>query len=803
FLLVAGAVIFPIVVDVDKYRPQIVAIANEKINGKLEMGKLTLSLWGQILVRIYKLSLADAMGQKVVTVDDAYFHVPFSSVFTGSPLLTFKMDKPTITVTKNKAGQMNVMTLMKEGKTTAATTGAAAPGQPANGGTTASAGAAKPIELPGIVTNARLGVELKQARVSYTDQVTDTKAEINDFNARLKNISLSRPMSIEVWADLATTVGKTLRLEGPFRLDGEVKPELKGIDFDKLTASLKAVADDVVISMPGLFEKKKGVPANVVLSLSASKDWVKIDKFIAKFHNAEITTTGQVNNLQTTREADIKVASNEIQLSAWSPLIIPMQGFDLSGTASFSASTNGPVEKLAYQATAAVKELSAKAPMLKAKPVINVGLKVVTDKLEDFTLTFKAPKNDLTVKAQITSFTAPKMAVNVTSTGMDLDELVDFPPLGAGKGKETAKAATPTSGDAGGTATAGAPAGGKAPAADLDKMLDPIRTNTMLTKAVANVNVGLPLVKAYGVKVTNIQTKFTMANLIAAIDHFGMNVFGGAITAKMSVDLKPARPKYTLAANVKDFDLQQAVSSQLQLFKNTVIGKANFDMKGDGSSFNSDLATKNLNVKGNFSVKNATFASIDIGRMVTEAINNGLERVASKYPQAKGKSVKSLPSGSTEYDVIQSDFAIHDGKFTAPNFVAKSKDGKGIDLKGTTMAGLIDYALNARWSVIDMQNLTHARDISVNIAGTEVKSILAEGNNPVSFPVTVGCKLMAPCYDYKEVPEHFVTVAVRNVEGAAKARVNSEVKAKAQQVIQDATKNAPPAVKDALKKFKF
>ncbi|MGE0613996.1 MAG: hypothetical protein AB7P04_00005, partial [Bacteriovoracia bacterium] len=68
FLLVAAAVIIPLVVDVDKYRPQIVAIANEKINGKLEMGKLTLSLWGQILVRIDKLSLADAKGQKVVTV---------------------------------------------------------------------------------------------------------------------------------------------------------------------------------------------------------------------------------------------------------------------------------------------------------------------------------------------------------------------------------------------------------------------------------------------------------------------------------------------------------------------------------------------------------------------------------------------------------------------------------------------------------------------------------------------------------------------------------------------------------------
>src|SRR4051794_14964895 len=112
-LLVVAIVAIPFFVDVDKYRPQAVAKANEYINGKIDIGKLSLSLWGQIKVRIDGLSLKDNSGQEVFGVKDAYFHIPFSSVLGGAPDIILVADKPVVLAIKDKRGKLNMMNLVK------------------------------------------------------------------------------------------------------------------------------------------------------------------------------------------------------------------------------------------------------------------------------------------------------------------------------------------------------------------------------------------------------------------------------------------------------------------------------------------------------------------------------------------------------------------------------------------------------------------------------------------------------------------------------------------------------------------
>src|SRR5690606_3350800 len=123
-------------------------------------------LWGQIRVQVAGLILKDAQGRKLISVKNSYFHIPFSSVFGGSPLLTFKMDRPEVNLVKSKSGKLNAMTLMKEGAAPADTAQSSA-GQPSGGG------GAGDVALPRIATRARLGVELRDALVSYKDEATD------------------------------------------------------------------------------------------------------------------------------------------------------------------------------------------------------------------------------------------------------------------------------------------------------------------------------------------------------------------------------------------------------------------------------------------------------------------------------------------------------------------------------------------------------------------------------------------------------------------------------------------------------
>ncbi len=145
------------------------------------------------------------------------------------------------------------------------------------------------------------------------------------------------------------------------------------------------------------------------------------------------------------------------------------------------------------------------------------------------------------------------------------------------------------------------------------------------------------------------------------------------------------------------------------------------------------------------------------------------------------------------------------GKLSLPNFVAQAEPNSGIDLKGRTSLGMVDESVEADWEVIDTYNLTHARDLSVNIQGVDVKSILADGSQPVKFSVHVGCTRSQPCYSYGQVPEYFAKVALANVSRSVQGKAKAELVKKA----EEAVKNIPvsPEVKNAVqdlrKKFGF
>ena len=780
--LVAIAVI-PFLVDVDKYRPQITEAVDQKMNGKLELGKLSLSLWGQVRVEIAGLSLVDAHATQVIAVKDAYFYLPFSSLLTGSPELTFKMDAPEIRVIKHKDGKLNVMSLMKE----APVSGAVQPGQPQ---TAPSAPGANSLALPGIVASARLGVELRNASVVFHDEGTGLDTKLDNLNLLLKDMSLSHPTQIQFWSDLNTTLGKSFALHGPVRLDGAIVPSVSGGKFDHATLTAKLNADDLEMAVPGVFEKKKGIATQLDIALTASPNEVKIDHLDAKFFNAEIKSVGTISNLAATGggaanpAVQFHVKSNEIDFKPWVQLVPMMKDYDLGGTASLDAEVNGPSSKLAYQATAKVNGLTAKAPKLKAEPRIDALVHVITDQIDNLTLTMKAPGNDLEVHGKVVSFTAPKADFTVSSSGMDLDQLVEFPPPAASGAKTASNANTEG-------------AAGEPKAADYDAMLDPMRHNKSLAAMSASIGLNLKMLKAHGVKMSDMTGRLFFKSLSAGIEGFAVKIWDGTVKMSATTELAPVHPTYHFTTGVAGLDLSQAVASQMAMFKNTVTGKTNLDMSGSGASFNPPAAIDNLNAKGNLKITNAEFTSIDVGKMASDALAKAVSSIGDKVPGLKGKSLGAPPSGGSKYELISSDFSISGGKFSAPNFVGKAAPNKGIDLKGNTVVGMKDYSLKADWQVIDTYNLLHARELSTGsvVPGGSGQPLLAAGNSPVTFPVSVGGTLMAPSYSYPAVAEALGKVALNNITGAA----TGQAKEQAKKVIQNLAPNAPAPVQNVLK----
>ena len=270
-LFLSVCIIVPLVVDVDHYRPKVVEMANQKINGELQLGKLSLSLWGHVEIQVDGIKLTDAQGKEVISAKDAFFHLPFLSILSGAPVLTFNLDHPLVNVVKNRAGKMNLLGLVKEsavvdgaeeqpaanedekriaanqpastedGEQTAANrptgpgtaVGKIKPARPASGQTPATS-ASKPAEpvrdfvVPSFLAKARLGIQLKDALLTYSDQTSGLNTQVKDMNLILKDLSFSHPTELEFWANLDTEVGKTLRMSGAARLTGRAEPPLNG-----------------------------------------------------------------------------------------------------------------------------------------------------------------------------------------------------------------------------------------------------------------------------------------------------------------------------------------------------------------------------------------------------------------------------------------------------------------------------------------------------------------------------------------------------------------------------------------------
>ncbi|MCM2278383.1 MAG: AsmA family protein [Oligoflexia bacterium] len=786
-LLLMLVAALPFVVNVDKYRPEIVQAANERLNGKLELGQLKLSLWGQLRIEVGGLSVTDRAGDQVLAVREAFFHVPFKSLFSGAPELVFRMRSPKVNVLKNREGRLNVAELAKPSAAEAEAPAAQAQ-PPAEG---------RPLKLPAMAARARFTIELREALVTYRDALSGFETQLKNLNVILKDVSLSRPTGIEAWAELDTQVGKkpgeALTLRGPARIAGTAKPELSGGKFERLSLQVKADLDKVEITLPGLFHKEGGAPTNAEVSAWAGDREARVERLVARFLNAEVTASGTVTKSEPGASplVDFKIASNEIALKPWSGSVPMLKAYELGGHASFSGTAKGPAEKLGYEGILKVEGVSFKAPRLKVAPVVNVTARIATDQVESLTASMKSPGTELQLQGKIVSFSKPRATLQLTSGGIDLDQLVEFPEPGAA----AAQAAT---------APSPQPQGSAPPAeSDPDALLEAVRGNELLRNLTANATLNVRALKAQGVTLTELAGLLGFKDLVASVDSLTLKLWGGTAKGNGSADLKPKRPTYRFQAEVAGLELQQAVASRFQLFKNTLLGKAQFGISGEGASFNPPLAKEALKAKGKFKVENATFATIDIGRMATEAINQGIERISGRVPPLKGKKLPGLPGGRSEYEAISSGFTFAAGRFSAPDFQAKAKPGKGIDLKGNIAIGLKDKSLDTNWEIIDTHNLTKARDLSVAVPGVgDVQHILAEGNAPVRFPVHAGCTLSAPCYSYTQVPEFLAKVALANLSrsarGKAQEKLQQEIRKKAESIVPKVPKEK---IEDIRKKI--
>ncbi len=770
FLLLT-VIALPFLVDVDKYRPEILETASRYVNGKLTLGKLSLSLWGKILVHSEEFSLYDNENQKVAHVKDVHFELPFLSLLKGSPKAIFVMNSPELQIIRNTSGKINLLSIIKKEKPTEVVS-------------EKESSKEKPKkETSSFIKNASLSIKILNAKLLFVDFKNKSKTNIDDLNFEVKNLSFREPIVLQIQANLNFTLKNILSVKGPLKVTGEIINSEE--NFQKCSITLHSDMSKLKIIAKDYFVKNESFPALINTHIDVSPDKVILNKFEARFNNAILSARGNFENINTdTISHDLKLESNEIDFSAWTGLFPFLQKYKPNGTILLKAHSKGFFSRPQYDGKLSIKNFTFESEYLKVRPQINIGFDFSTDKINKALISFSSPGTSIKISGALNSFLKPKFAFFVKSSGIDLDSLIDF-----GKKEKVATNQKPVESSQ----------NLKSTQVDRNKKLDSLRDNKIVTNAEGTINFDINSINVHDLKLTDIKGSIKTKNLFISITDFNMRIWDGKMSSSIKLNLMPKVPTYSFEGILSNLNLNEAVKSKLEILKNTLFGKATFRISGEGKSFNTADIIHNLSIKGSLNVVNGVFSTIDISRIATLAINHSIRKASEKYKELQGKTISEPKSIEGLYERISSNFTVSNGRFSAPDFLAKAVPDKGIDVSGITNIGLTNYDISADWIISDTYNITKARDISIKEYG--VSCLFCE-NNVVKFPVKVRGTLKKPDISYTSVPEALLKNAANNIANALKEKAKAEAKARVNKEIDNISKKLPKSASDLMKEIK-
>jgi uncharacterized protein involved in outer membrane biogenesis len=690
-LMVLAAIIVPLVVPVNKYKPEIIKAANEKLNGTLDIGDLGLSLWGRIKVTINGLHLKDAKGNSVVDVQDASVNIPLLSLLTGHPELRLSLVEPSINVIKHKDGKMNVMTLVKEAPGGAATGQAQ---QQAQGGGKPAAGGAP--EVPAMVLAGRYTILLEHAKLDYKDEATGDNYAVKDLNFRLEDVSPSSNMPFELTANLDLLAQKRIKVTGPLVLHGEIKAHSSGGAFEKAEAKAALKLDGLEIKDPSVFNKAAGVPLGAELEASVGKDSFDAPKMKLILADVEVDaqasgkTTGGVTNV------DFKAHSNRIdiaKLGALSPLV---KEYGLNGLVELAVNANGPTDKLGYGANVKFNKIILNHEAMKQPLEVNGSLAVVTNALKSLDVKLTAKDFDLDLKGAVENFSAPRFKFSLASNNMDVDGLLKSTEKAAERRKEAVAQAAAKS--------EGAPSH-EAPVVDYNAMFKPLHENPIFAAVGGTFGFDLKRIKATGVVISNMKGELALDKLLLSLKNFSLGIFDGTVKGNMSFNARTAKPEVATNLTVTGLETKKMVESQMPMARNTIKGTVSASLNIGGTGLNQSDIVSGWKGTGSFDIKNAVISTLDVGKQLKDGLIEKLPSIGGMDLKSKIKIPDAVVDHSGQYDTLSAKFSLKDGVLTISDLSGKAAPNKGLDLKGSGTVSLASYGLKMDTDIIDTYDM--------------------------------------------------------------------------------------------------
>ena len=346
-LILSGAVLLtPVLVDADDYRPAVVQLLNQKINGRVQIERLQLSFSPGPGLRVQETRISDERDRLLARLPETVVQISLWSLLTGQPAVVLQAGQPAMNISRTQDGRLNIMTLFS-GKS----------GAPAND--VAPPAGDIPAWVLALVAASSLDLEIRQGTLVFTDQSSGEDYRIGQLDAGLRDLSLRRPVTLEIrgQTDLRR---EGLQVQGPVTFTGQAEAFFEDIEFHHVDVHGSVHLQDVQVQA-GRFRKEAGVPAGLRLRAGLSADRVDLQRLTAELGQSRLDVDGHLTYAPAPRFA-LQVRGHTLDLDPW---IGPEEA---KGTGAATQVPAPPPEKSAPAKAAPGKTAAAAVPATAAKP---------------------------------------------------------------------------------------------------------------------------------------------------------------------------------------------------------------------------------------------------------------------------------------------------------------------------------------------------------------------------------------------------------------------------------------------------
>ena len=786
-LVVGSLALVPVFYSIDQLRPQIQAAAEKSVRGKVELGKLSLSLLPALRVSVdgVKVLAPKPYDQEpLATIETVRLEMPLMSLL-GSPRATFKIEKPVIRLIQN--GKDSNLAAFLPAPVPQAAAAAPAPGEkPVALGQTLDA---LPPWIGSRVKAARLSAEISNGQVTVQDMRAPKgdRIEVKKLDVAVTNIGLSTPVGLKALLDLdVVTAGAVVR--GVMTTDGSVTVtpmgEVNHVSFD-VSEDMSALD----IQKAPLFHKPAGTAFTAALKGKIEQGpQINLELNPAELRFGDIKALAQVKVSDATSDqarADVSVRVPDVNLAGFGSFVSLVRDYKLGGKASVEVVAKGQLSDPTVDVHVSLTDVTGSTPQL-GKPITGLNGKIRVSgtaknpsvSIDPFAL--KIGSGDVSLKLLVQGLEYPQVKLTVNSQRLDADELLGLQPVIVGDAKAASSAKEPPS------------------TLPLDESLNQLAPvveealkNPVLDKVQAQIALSFKSIKAVGAEYKDATFNMTYAKRDLSVSKTGIGAYGGRMNLDGAMQLDPKAMGFRFNAGLTGVTVAEMTKAHAPKWQNEVTGRLDGTLVISGKGLRKEQVAQNLggSLKGEFKEGRL---SLPIVKLVASTLG--------QLPTVMGKKVE-LPKSDKPFK----------GEFKVMKLVS-SFHGRSVKIDDldvvydTQSLGIGDLQFKA--------NGTVSFDRQVEIIGTAIPSIVSGDvltylrgpSGKAEIPLKISGDMSDPKPDYGYsigiLGPRAAQNALKSQGGqAAKAAVAKEVEKQLEKTkLPDPVKNK---VNDLKKKFGF